>query len=165
MKQLVLGTAKPTQTEIFREDPTIDLAISRSSYGNDFFDVISAEKFVEFIPTVIFLGEPPSRRYCLVEFFNEIYRILAPGGQFEFIVPFYPHYSAFQDPRTASIWTEYSVYHYCNKYEGKYWEMGHKTNFKLISASKDSRILEDEVGELNFVPYRQKFVLEAIKES
>jgi SAM-dependent methyltransferase len=80
-----------------------DLSISPIPYGDESFDFVSANDFLEHIPRVIYA---PARRNCFVELMDEIYRVLKTGGLFLSFTPAYPHPAAFQDPTHVNIITE-----------------------------------------------------------
>jgi hypothetical protein len=44
--------------------------------------------------------------------FNEVWRVLEPGGTFEVIVPLFPCYGAIADPTHVSLWVEQSFWYF-----------------------------------------------------
>ena len=72
-----------------------DLVIGPIPYEDESFEYLTAFDFIEHIPRVIYA---PTRRNPFVEFMNEVYRTLKPGGLFLSSTPAYPHIEAFQDP-------------------------------------------------------------------
>lgn len=44
--------------------------------------------------------------------FNEVWRVLEPGGTFEVVVPLFPGYGAIADPTHVSLWVEQSFWYF-----------------------------------------------------
>jgi len=44
--------------------------------------------------------------------FNEVWRVLAPGGTFEVVVPLFPSWGAIADPTHVSLWVEQSFWYF-----------------------------------------------------
>ena len=47
--------------------------------------------------------------------FNEVWRVLEPGGTFEVIVPLFPGYGAIADPTHVSLWVEQSFWYFTGR--------------------------------------------------
>jgi len=75
----------------------------------------------------------PKKRNCMIELFNEIYRVLVPGGRFMMKSPFYPHSGTFQDPTHVFFWTPDSVNYFSGDYFGMYDIYGHTSRFEKIT--------------------------------
>jgi len=80
-----------------------DLVIEPIPYEDESFDYLTAFDFLEHIPRVVYA---PARRNAFVEFMNEVYRVLKPGGLFMSLTPAYPHAVAFRDPTHVNFITD-----------------------------------------------------------
>lgn len=80
-----------------------DLAIEPIPFEDDSFEFVTAYDFIEHIPRVVYA---PHRRNSFVEFMNEVYRVLKPGGYFLSSTPVYPHPFAFMDPTHVNVITD-----------------------------------------------------------
>lgn len=64
-----------------------------------------------------------------IDAFNEVWRVLEPGGMFEVIVPLFPGWAAVADPTHVSFWVEQSFWYFTGRmvanaeYGIKLWEM------------------------------------------
>lgn len=83
-----------------------DLVTEPIPFEDESFEFVSAYDFLEHVPRVIY---NPKRRNPFVEFMNEVYRVLKPGGLFLSSTPAYPHGEAFQDPTHVNIMTEQTL--------------------------------------------------------
>jgi GT2 family glycosyltransferase len=86
--------------------PTIrqaDLAIEPIPFPDEMFEFMTAHDFLEHLPRVVYA---PHRRNSFVEFMNEAWRVLKPGGFFVSSTPCYPHPFAFMDPTHVNYVTE-----------------------------------------------------------
>jgi SAM-dependent methyltransferase len=79
-----------------------DLAIEPIPYEDESFEYVTAFDFIEHIPRIVYA---PTRRNAFVEFMNEVYRVLKPGGLFFSQTPIYPHAAVFQDPTHVNFIT------------------------------------------------------------
>lgn len=120
-----------------------DLAIHPIPYGDSEFDLVTAYDFMEHVPAVLYLpahgdddfqGCPPvRRRNCMIELFNEIYRVLAPGGEFYFESPAYipgqNSQAVWQDPTHIYFWTPEGLNYFSGNYYGHHDDYGHTSRF------------------------------------
>lgn len=79
-------------------------------FDSDFFDSLSAYDFIEHIPRVATNGN--SMRFPFIDFMNEAYRVLKPGGVFYALTPCYPQEVAFVDPTHVNFITENTHEHF-----------------------------------------------------
>lgn len=80
-----------------------DLAIEPIPYEDESFEYLTAFDFIEHIPRIVYA---PTRRNAFVEFMNEAYRVLKPGGLFMSLTPIYPDALAFRDPTHVNFITD-----------------------------------------------------------
>lgn len=80
-----------------------DLIVEPIPYDDNSFDYLSAFDFIEHLPRVVYT---PKRRNAFIEFMNEAYRVVKPGGYFLSSTPAYPHAVAFRDPTHVNIITD-----------------------------------------------------------
>lgn len=80
-----------------------DLVIEPIPYDDNSFDYLTAFDFIEHIPRVVYA---PQRRNAFIEFMNEVYRVLKPGGYFLSSTPAFPHAVAYRDPTHVNIITD-----------------------------------------------------------
>lgn len=123
-----------------------DLAIDPIPYGDDEFDLVTAHEIFEHIPKLIYLqdfddvtNEPQGyyRWNCLIELFNEVYRVLKDGGILHFDVPYAGTPQFYGDPTHVSEWTVDSVNYYCGDYFGYHDDYGHRSKFKKLQVGMD----------------------------
>ncbi len=50
-----------------------------------------------------------------IDAFNEVWRVLAPGGTFTVVVPLFPGYGAIADPTHVSLWVEQSFWYFTGR--------------------------------------------------
>lgn len=126
-----------------------DLAIEPIPFGNDEFDLVTAYDFIEHIPAVIYVphivGVPDGenlkdevrgveRRQCLIELFNEIYRVLKHDGQFYMQTPI----RNFSDPTHLSFWELESLNYFSGDYFGWHDHYGHTSRFEKVRAWEEN---------------------------
>lgn len=127
-----------------------DLALEPIPYNDDSFEIVTAHQVLEHIPKVIYNnGE---KRNCLIELFNEVYRVLKDNGQFRFDVPVAGTPQYWGDPTHVSEWLEDSVNYYSGDYFGYHDDYGHKSKFKKA-------VVQRSVG----LEWRLEVILQAIK--
>lgn len=80
-----------------------DLVVEPIPYEDASFEYLTAYDFIEHIPRIIY---SPTRRNAFIEFMNEVYRVLKPGGLFLSLTPAYPHAVAFRDPTHVNFITD-----------------------------------------------------------
>lgn len=123
---------------IISDNPNIkqaDLSLDSIPFENDSFDVVTAYDFVEHIPPVMYING--KKRNCVIELFNEVYRVLKDNGLFLLYIPVYPNITCFQDPTHSFIWTLESKNYFSGDYYGFHDHYGHTSNFVCISQTED----------------------------
>ena len=80
-----------------------NILLEKLPFSDAMFDSVSCFDFLEHIPRVV-VGVDRTR-FPFVEFMNEVYRILKPGGIFYAITPYYPRPEAFVDPTHVNFIT------------------------------------------------------------
>lgn len=80
-----------------------DLVVEPIPYEGESFDFVTAFDFIEHVPRLVYV---PQRRNAFIEFMNEVYRVLKPGGLFLSSTPAYPHAVAFRDPTHVNFITD-----------------------------------------------------------
>lgn len=96
-------------------------------------DRIYAWDFLEHLPKVVWYkeGDEFKSRNVHVELFNEIYRVLVPGGIFESCTPHLPHFQpVHRDPTHVSVWVEEAWDYYLNMHPCMKW-YGYKGDFTM----------------------------------
>lgn len=165
MKQLDLGSAngirlRSDEYEGYGIDVTnynnipnfevCDPAIEPLPFPDDYFDLVTAYDFLEHIPPILYLPtyeygidadghqHAIERRACMIELFNEIYRVLKDGGEFYHQTPgYHPDaniQSVWADPTHVYVWTPETAHHFSGDYTGWHDHYGHTSKFKLISS-------------------------------
>lgn len=117
---------------------TADLAIEPIPFKADTFELVTAYDFMEHIPKMLYLSTAlplhAQRRNCMIELFNEIYRVLKHDGVFYFEVPRAGTTQFWGDPTHVTEWCEDSVNYYSGDYFGFHDDYGHRSKFKKIVA-------------------------------
>lgn len=107
---------------------------------------VTAYDFIEHVPFVVW--DNSQRKTPMIHLFNEVWRILKPGGVFEMFIPFYPNLEAFRDPTHCTFWTEETIDYFSGDYYGSLKESyGHTSNFKKISQEKQGPHLLIRIGK------------------
>ena len=96
-----------------------------SQFKDNSIEEVYARDFIEHIPQV-----------KVIETFNEIYRILVPGGLFEIFVPPTTGRGAFCDPTHVSFWNDMSF-----RYFDKTWGKALTDSYGIVA---DFQIVENE---------------------
>lgn len=81
-----------------------NVLLEKIPFDDSTFDSVSCYDFIEHIPRLS-IG-PLSTRFHFVEFMNEVYRVLRPGGKFYALTPYFPRPEAFVDPTHVNIITK-----------------------------------------------------------
>lgn len=125
-----------------------DLVLDPIPFSDRMFDVVTAHDFMEHIPPMVYVpnvrfNKTPQlrvvRRNCLIELFNEIYRVLKDGGVFHMQSPAFPTNASVSDPGHVSYWTEDSVNYYSGDYFGWHDHYGHTSRFEKVECFTDER--------------------------
>ncbi|HWZ65615.1 MAG TPA: methyltransferase domain-containing protein [Patescibacteria group bacterium] len=138
----IVGTERPW----LKENKAADLAIEDIPYESDMFDLVTAYDFLEHIPSVLYVkelalvGNVPKlvlmKRNCMIELFNEIYRVLKHDGEFYMQTPSYlPNWNneaVWSDPTHCFVWTPATVNHFSGDYVGQHDDYGHTSKFKRV---------------------------------
>ncbi len=125
-----------------KENKTADLALEAIPYKDDTFDLVTAHDVLEHIPKMLYLANfkegGVTRRNCMIELFNEVYRVLKDGGEFHFAVPKGGTVQYMADPTHVTEWVEDSINYYSGDYFGLHDDYGHTSKFKRISVDLES---------------------------
>lgn len=152
-----------------------DLAIQPIPYEDNEFDLVTAYDFMEHIPPVLYLpaycGDAPrgsrhpvERRNCMIELFNEIYRVLVPGGEFYFESPAYipgeNNQAVWQDPTHIYFWTPESLNYFSGNYYGHHDDYGHKSRFAKRELTVSNGRINVWLLAIKSVPPETEYLLE-----
>jgi len=153
LKQLDLGSgASPRQWGVFEafgvdifdygvdNVKVADLALEPIPFENDSFDLVTAYDFLEHIPSLIYLPEEKgevvelTRRSCMIELFNEIYRVLKHDGNLYMAMPVAGTTEYYRDPTHVYPWVLQSLHYFSGDYFGHHDDYGHTSKFVLESS-------------------------------
>ena len=81
---------------------------------DEYADQVVAHHFVEHLPQYVYYYDNGQLKLLtpVIFLFNEVYRILKPGGSFEIRVPEWNHPEMYQDPTHKSIWSKNSFQYF-----------------------------------------------------
>jgi len=79
-------------------------------------DKIVCRDFLEHLPKGYYSESARRLKYPIIDLFNEIWRVLRPGGTFTSRTPCHPHIEVHRDPTHLSVWTLESMDYFCGKY-------------------------------------------------
>ena len=115
-------------------------------FSDSTFDSISAYDFLEHIPRFAIIND--TTQFPFINFMNDAYRVLKPGGVFYAITPFYPREEAFVDPTHINIITRKTHHYFTSpKHGAKIY--GFKGNFEVIRVKRIK--LSQETKKYNFL--------------
>ncbi len=128
--------------------------------ADDSIDIAYARHFIEHLPFVVWEKKAKKwhEHHPVIYLFNEVYRILKDGGQFEIIVPLVESRTAgvdrrgFQDPTHVSFWTMETPHYFAGDYYGLHDVYGHTSRFEQIKREIDAH------GFMNFTLVARKSV-------
>lgn len=137
-------------------DIVCNLGFEKIPLEDNSVDTVSANSVLEHIPMVIW-DTNGDRVMPMVQLFNEIYRILKPGGQLRAHVPYVGSMGTrttiqpviFAGLEHVSFWAWQTVKMFCDGYYNYKDVYGHTSNFKLVSRHAGDEYMH--------------FILEAIK--
>lgn len=117
-----------------------DLAIEPIPYESDQFDIVTAYDFLEHIPSFVYLpsGKGFKKINCMVNLFNEIYRVMKDGGEFYFETPVAGTQGYWQDPTHVFGWTAETLHYFSGDYYGFHDDLGHTSKFQLLWHNSDN---------------------------
>ena len=102
-------------------------------YADSYFNSISAYDFIEHIPRFAIVNNKTV--FPFIDFMNEVYRVLRPGGVFYAVTPLYPRIEAFTDPTHVNFITKKThTYFTLPNLAGSIY--GFNGKFKIIQVKK-----------------------------
>jgi Methyltransferase domain. len=113
-------------------DCVMDLTKYSWDIASESADEIHCSHYVEHIPHDI--NNPNDKRDGFIQFMDEVYRILKPGGKVHIICPYYTSIRAFGDPTHVRYIGEWSFYYF-----NKEWLTVNKLNHYNINSNFDMK--------------------------
>jgi len=112
-------------------DITLDLNQYPWPFENDSIDEIFCRNYIEHIPHDLNNG---NKLDGLIQFMNELYRILKPSGKAVIIAPYCTSIRAYGDPTHLRFISDWTFYYYNKSWRelNKLGHMGITTNFDII---------------------------------
>lgn len=94
-------------------------------------DRVFCRDFLEHLPKAFYAESERTLKYPVLFLFDEIWRVLKPGGTFTSYTPAFPNVEVHRDPTHLSVWTLESMDYFCGKYKvSKVY--GLKNTFELV---------------------------------
>lgn len=125
------------------ENPQViqaDLTWKGIPFEDDAFDRVYAYDFLEHLPKRVWwqenlFGIPvPQTRDVHIQLFNEVYRVLKPGGVFESFTPHLPHVDeVYRDPTHVSVWVVGAWEYYAGSMVEMNRHYGYTADFQSIT--------------------------------
>jgi len=137
---LACGNSKKGEDWIgvdYKDVPGVDVVHNLTQYPWPFkdnsVDEIHCSHYIEHIPHDV-QGE--DKRDGLIQFMDEIYRILKPGGKAVFIAPYYSSMRAFGDPTHVRYISDWTFYYYNKEWRdtNKLDHYGIKCDFDVVMS-------------------------------
>lgn len=119
-----------------------DLTWGGIPFGDESFDRVYAYDFLEHLPKRVWWKESDvfgsgligKTRDVHIELFNEVYRVLKPGGVFETFTPHLPNVDeVYRDPTHVSVWVPGAWEYYAGSMVEMTRHYGYTANFRIIA--------------------------------
>lgn len=120
------------KTEGTDADVQCNLGFEPIPLDDESADAVYCQDFLEHLPKGVYSDARRGMIYPIIDLFNEIWRILKPGGVFTSRTPGYPNVEIHQDPTHLSVWTLKSMDYFCGKYPVAA-VYGVKARFELVA--------------------------------